>query len=131
MLSWGCEFLDIEQHKEFVNIEKSIIQIEMDFLSKTIDDLYTQSLLKNNLRYIESLSDDIRINGIKQPGILVISPTKIKLQDGNHRYLAAVKLRLSHFPVVIQYSDGKMNAGVTLQELAKEMICSMYSRNIS
>lgn len=130
MIYWGCEFLDLEDYRSPDLIDNDVLRLPMEFIAKTIDPLYTEGLKKNNLLYIQELAADIREHGIRQPGTLYISPSKIKLQDGNHRYLAADILKLSLFPVVIKYTDGKLNAGLPLQGLIKELLCSENLKNV-
>lgn len=130
MLYWGCEYLDLEEYKEPVETVSNVLYLPLEFVKRTRDALYTEELLKKNFLYIQTLVGDIAARGIQMPGTLVISPMKIKLQDGNHRSIAADILKLSHFPVVIQYTDGKLNAGLRLQELAEEFLCYENLKNV-
>lgn len=129
MLNWGCEFLDLELYKEPVETTSKVIYLPLEFIARTIDPLYAEEIRRKNFLYIEELTRDIAEHGIREPGTLVISPMRIKLQDGNHRYLSADALKLKRFPVVTEYTDGKLNAGLRLQDLVEDFLCSENLKN--
>lgn len=76
-----------------------------------IDVAYVIDKTKNSRGKLDLLKADIQQNGLKNPGTLVVSSTKIKLQDGNHRFICCSELGHSKFPVQFQYTEGKIKSG--------------------
>lgn len=105
----------------------SYVHLPINFLKRTIDPLYAESIKINNLPYIHELMASLRVEGLREPGTLIISPIHMKLQDGNHRLIAHELLGWTEFPVRLEFTDGKMNAGLNLQDLVKELL---YAKRI-
>lgn len=102
--SWGCEFLDLERYVAPPPV--SYIELPISFIDKTVDVKYLDTL---NEAKLSLLLEDVKLNGIQNPGTLVYDATKIKLQDGNHRYIVSKRLGLKTYKVTLKQSEGKIN----------------------
>jgi hypothetical protein len=112
-LSWGCEFFDDGQFGRPTtgeNNNTNIIILPIHIIEKTIDNKYMSEIIFKDKDYINELTYSISINGIFEPGTLTYDNEKIRLSDGNHRYLAAKNLGLKNFPVKVVQVD-KIKAG--------------------
>ena len=130
--SWTpTEFLEVSScyrdEQPVVLSQSGPVSLPISFLKRTIDPLYAEGLRINNLPYIHELMASLRAEGLREPGTLIISPMQVKLQDGNHRLIAHELLGWPEFPVKVEFSDGKMNAGLNLQTLVKELL---YAKRI-
>lgn len=105
MDSWGCEFVDdngITQVPDPPLTKSGIVYLSMIMLAEIVDNRYLKEIGTKDKRQVQALTADIARRGILYPGTLVYDDKKIRLQDGNHRYLAARALGLPHFPVVLR-----------------------------
>jgi hypothetical protein len=118
---FGCEFLDLEDYHE-PTTRSSWIWLPVVLIKKTLDPKYITEISLKDAEYIGSLAADIRQRGLRKPGKLVISKNKIKLQDGNHRFLAVENLGHMNFPVLLEFSEGAMSQGYLLQDLVKDIL---------
>lgn len=109
--NYGCEFLDLEEYHPVSKKDTDILFFDIGFLKNAVDYSYQNQIINNNREHIDNLKADIRSNGLKLPGILVLSATSCKLQDGNHRFIACLELGYEKFPVKLQYSDGNIRSG--------------------
>jgi hypothetical protein len=104
------EFLD-----ELLTIQpwkpSTIIYLPMSFIEKTLDLDYINKIQREDTAWIDELQHDIAKNNLKLPGTLTISTMKIKLQDGNHRFIACERLGFQSFPVRTEYTDGHIRSG--------------------
>ncbi len=104
------EFLD-----ELLNIQpwkpSTIIYLPMNFIKKTLDIDYINKIEREDAAWIDELQRDIAKNGVRYPGILTISTMKMKLQDGNHRFIVCERLGFQSFPVRTEYTDGHIRSG--------------------
>lgn len=105
MESWGCEFVEdngTTQRPDFPIVETSIVYVSMDMLEQIVDTRYLKEIGSKDKAQVQALTVDIARRGILYPGTLVYDNKKIRLQDGNHRYLAARALGLRDFPVQLR-----------------------------
>ena len=109
--NYGCEFLDFEDAAPVYKKDTGILYFDVEFLKNAIDYNYQNEIIAKNKAYIGQLKADIAANGLKLPGVLVLSATSCKLQDGNHRFIACTQLGYDKFPVKLQYTDGIIKSG--------------------
>ena len=119
---YGCEFLDLEEYQAPRPLE--IVKINLQLLERMVDPIYLEKIKIEDQERLNSLRESINKFGFLEPGTLIISNLRIKLQDGNHRFIIAKEKALNTFNVKIEYTDGKLNAGLSIQEFLKEKILS-------
>jgi hypothetical protein len=122
---FGCEFIDDGSYgskSRVIDYGEKPIYLPIKIIEKTIDKKYIAEIIFKDKDYINELSYSININGIFEPGILTYDNEKIRLSDGNHRYLAAKNLNLQLFPVKVVQVD-KIKAGsVRFADLFTEIL---------
>ena len=121
MENYGCEYLDLEEYKE-PTFRSNWIWLPISLVEKTADSKYITEISIKSTDYISNLMQDISKRGLKEPGKLVISKNRVKLQNGNHRLVATTNLGYTRFPVITEYSDGTMTQGYLLQDFIKEFL---------
>lgn len=131
--NYGCEYLDLESYSPLADPWGLSFFLSMDFVSRTVDSKYSDEISLTHKNKIEYLQKSIAQHGLTRSGILLCDSTRVKLQDGNHMFLACKNLGYKKFPVVIKVIDGKLNAGVPYKELIYELlqIRDIHERNIS
>ena len=117
MDSWGCEFLDDGNHGSlpFVNnikivnhikiveeVKSSFFYVPMDLIDKMIDKPYIGQIMVRDIDSIRALANSIYDIGLQNPGEIVTDGSKIRLQEGNHRYCAFKLLGIKEFPVILK-----------------------------
>jgi ParB-like chromosome segregation protein Spo0J len=119
MDSWGCEFLEDNGSIAEFSIKASIktFYMPMHILSNLVDDRYLAEISIRDSVQIQALTADISIKGILKPGELIYDNNFARLQDGNHRYLAAKRLGLEVFPVRIVRVSEINAAGASMEFL--------------
>lgn len=129
MESWGCEYLDLEDHENFTSkSKKEYLEIPMNIMARIIDKNVHEMTKKKDGQYIANLREDILKNGLKNPAEITIGPNAIILTDGNHRYCACLELQYETFPVKIKVSDQKLKlAGLKATEIIKELLEQLYA----
>jgi hypothetical protein len=124
-LSWGCEFVDdgkFGNQSDFKINYSNIIILPINLIEKTLDKKYIAEIIFKDKDYINELSYSINMNGIFEPGTLTYDNEKVRLSDGNHRFIAAKNLGLKNFPVTVVEVD-KIKAGsVRLADLFPDIL---------
>lgn len=102
---WGSEFFDdgnfgkcslrLEQ-EEIINS----IKIPMKLMDLIVDKKYIAEI--DRADQIDDLTSSISIIGLQHPGEIVYSEYGIRLQNGNHRYIALKRLKYEYYPVVMK-----------------------------
>jgi len=116
--NWGCEFLDLENPVEILPVK--YLELPISFIEQTVDIKYLQNLNTNKLNL---LREDVKKNGVLQPGTLVYDTTKIKLQDGNHRFVVSQQLGLKTYKVYLKESEGKINTyGLQYKNVLEDLL---------
>lgn len=119
----GCEFLDLAESVPVIYTEPDYILLDIETVRKTLDLKYQEEIRTLHGEHISNLTEDIRLNGLKLPGILTCDSLRVKLQDGNHRFVACDSLGYKTFPVKFQFSDGKIKSGgISYMEIIKELL---------
>lgn len=108
-----CEFVDtyLYEREYCPPTSQEIVYLSLSFLKLTVDEGYITELKKNNQQRLAELKQSIIQNGLQSPGLLVYDNTRIKLQDGNHRFIICDELSYMSFPVKFQKSEGKIKTG--------------------
>ena len=130
--NFGCEFLDIESYKPFINniIENDYIYIDINLINKMVDIEYQENIRRFANEKISNLKDDISKNGLKLPGTIVADSIRVKLQDGNHRFAACKDLGFKTFPVNIEFSERQIKSGgINYQDFIQELLRKAFNDN--
>jgi hypothetical protein len=112
MDSWGCEFLDDGKHGSHPFVNNIIIiqekpksgwhYLPMEIVDKMIDKPYIGQIMVRDIDSIRALANSIYNIGLQNPGEIVTDGSKIRLQEGNHRYCAFKLLGIEEFPVILK-----------------------------
>jgi len=122
---WGSEFLDDGNYGHSVSIHTSsnnLKYVPISLIEKATDKKYIAEIVFKDREYIEELIYSINDNGIMNPGKLTFDNEKIRLTDGNHRFLAAKQLGLKTFPVEIIRVDNIKKSSVRFSEIFPELM---------
>lgn len=103
MDAWGCEFVDdgYQSDNPPPPYYSNVFLMPMNILKEIVDLRYLKEIGVRDKLQIQALTADVAQRGIIEPGHLVYDDRSVRLQDGNHRYLAAKALQLPEFPVVL------------------------------
>lgn len=123
MESWGCEYLDVERHKEFKVHKKDYIYVPMSIMDKIVDQKVSRETFFKDQQYIANLMYDIHRHGLQKPAEITIGQNSIILSDGNHRYIACRELGHDKFPVKVKISDSKLKLdGIKIKDILIELL---------
>jgi hypothetical protein len=108
--SWGCEFFDDgifgrQKPKQVQRINHDFMYIPIEIVEWATDPVYLSEISLLDEDIIQDLVNSIGSIGFLEPGKIVISSERIRLQDGNHRFLAAQRLGIKSFPIEIVATD--------------------------
>ena len=123
--SWGCEYLELENNKEFVQYKhkKDYVDIPMSIMAKIVDKSVNTETRRKDGEYIAQLRENIATNGMKNPAEITIGPNSVILTDGNHRYCACLDLGYETFRVRIKTSDQKLKLnGIKVSDIVLELL---------
>lgn len=123
--TWGCEFLDLWEPEPFSYHGKypHAVWLPVSFIQRITDTLYQGQISAANDEKLRTLAEDINRNGLQEPGLIIYNEVSIKLQDGNHRFLACARyLGWEKFWVESQYKRGTINNGHSVGTVVHEFI---------
>ena len=122
---WGSEFLDDGNYGHDIRIynnSNNLKYLPISLIEKAIDKKYIAEIVMKDKSYINELIYSISQNGILEPGKLTYDDQKIRLSDGNHRFLAAKELDLKMFPVELVRVDNIKKSSVRFSEIFPELM---------
>ena len=121
--NWGSEFFDDGNYgKKIVTRQISELNyLPLKLVEKMLDRKYIAEIILDQ-KYINELVASIKIYGIKNPGKITFDDQRVRLSDGNHRFLAAQQLGLRDFPVEISRVDRIKRPSIMLSELLPELL---------
>jgi hypothetical protein len=105
---WGIEFLEDGSYGKILNKSSSpnpildnqdFIYLSTDLLYFIADKRYLAEITVKDKDIINSLVDSISRIGFKESVAVLIGESKIRLKDGNHRLIAAMRLGIKKMPV--------------------------------
>lgn len=125
--SFGCEFIDDgdfgkEPPSSLPQIKNPYFHVPIFIIEKTLDQKYVATILTKDIEYIKELSYSIKKIGIQKPGLITFDENKIRLSDGNHRFLAAKMAGLQEFPVEIRKVDKIKTRSVNFSEIFPHLL---------
>ena len=112
---WGCEFVEENAERLVPQFASGIVDLEMDLLGQIVDTRYIREIAIKDAEQIQALTADIARRGILNPGLLIYDDKKVRLKDGNHRYVAAKNLQLRTFPVTLVRTSNIQAPGASLE----------------
>ena len=121
--NWGSEFFDDGSYgKKIVTRQISELNyLPLKLVERMVDRKYIAEIILDQ-EYINELVAYIKIYGIKNPGKVTFDDQRVRLSDGNHRFLAAQQLGLRDFPVEISRVDRIKRPSIMLSELLPELL---------
>jgi len=121
--NWGSEFFDDGYYGKQTITQKisKLKYLPLSLVEKMLDRKYIAEISLDQ-SYINELAASIKIYGIKNPGKITFDDQKVRLSDGNHRFLAAQQLGLRDFPVEISRVDRIKRPSIMLSELLPELL---------
>ena len=77
---------------------------------------------------LDTLTEDMRANGVREPLILTVGQRdrKVKLGEGNHRVEAAIRLDATHLPVRVLRMQFIAEGGVVFDRMARVPVDSYF-----
>ena len=128
METWGSVFVDDGQFGapfEPLTVVGSF-HLSIDFLDQVVDRRYHKELIVRDARRLAELEANIRQHGILEPGILTYDHSRIRLQDGNHRYICAVRIGLEKFPVELRRVSHIQAPGIAIEAVLPDLLGFRY-----
>lgn len=122
--TWGCEFLDTAEPEPF-NVHGKYphaVWLPASFIQRITDTVYQGQITAANQDKVHELAENINRLGLQEPGLVIYNEVNIKLQDGNHRFLATQLLGWDKFWVESQYKRGKIANGHAVGTVINELI---------
>ena len=113
-LNWGCESLDLVDHTAPLYPETvgAVYNVPIEIVEAIVDHQRLGSIRFADRHGIATLASKISAQGQLEPGLAYYNGSKIKLQDGHHRYLARKEhLEMKTFKLKIQESPGSIQGG--------------------
>lgn len=128
MSDWGCEYVDDGLYgRPFVAATRpDYLRVPMSLLDRIVDKPYLIDISNTDQRRLDNLALDISQNGIREPGLLIYDLTRIRLQDGNHRYLCCQRLGITHLDVILRQVPKIRGYGMPLQSVLPELLQIVY-----
>ena len=122
--NWGCESLDLEDYKPFYKKKQieGALWFPIDFIEACTDRNYIQTINRTGQEKVSELTYQIRMFGIKRPGLLTVGSNGLRLSDGNHRLLACKNLSHRLYPVDLQYAEAIRAGGISNTDVIKLLL---------
>ena len=132
-LNWGCEALDLEDSVAPLSpiVEMEFYEIPIEIVSAIVDPGRIGDIAYADRHGIETLASKISAQGQLKPGLAYYNQTKIKLQDGHHRYLAIRDhLHYPTFKLAIEKTDGAiLGRGASYPDIMNLILGSLNTRS--
>lgn len=123
--SWGCEFLDIENHIPPVQKFKTLPIAVVD---KLVDQSRKAEIIAREKEYLHVLCQDIKQNGLREPLEITIAPNGSSLTEGNHRFICLELLEKEEIPVIIIMQEQNIKqGGISTYEFIKFILDRQYN----
>ena len=123
--TWGCEFLDVSEPKPFKLTERypNAVWLPVGIIERITDTAYQGRVLAEGEEKIRDLAEQINREGLREPGLIIYNEVNIKLQDGNHRFLACTRhLGWDKFWVEARYKRGAITNGHAVGTVVLDVI---------
>lgn len=129
MDAWGCEYLDqYNNTPPPPTVHSNTFLVPMHILASVVDVKYLKEISTKDKAQIQALTADVAQRGILEPGKLVYDNSTVRLQDGNHRYLAAKALQLPEFPVTLLRVSKITAPGASLESVFLHLVLATVPR---
>lgn len=128
METWGSEFVDDGGYgKPFQRLTSvGSFHLDMAFLERIVDKKYHREIIVRDASRLEQLEINIRQNGILNPGVLTYDNNRIRLQDGNHRFICAARIGLPTFPVDLRRVAHIQAPSISIEAVLPELLEYRY-----
>jgi hypothetical protein len=120
--SWGCEFVDDGMYGTVCVSRFRDHGIPISIVEMLVDQAYIQQIFLTDREHIDQLVSSMQVYGVKVPVSIIFDNENVRLQDGNHRFLAARHLGLKYLPANLVYVENIKARSVKLKNFVQKLM---------